>query len=77
MSVNRLRLIATAIFIVVMVILMFWFPSHQQHAAVQRMIDQADRDVFAAKAAADSAADSAAKAKASAQDARNRLPGSS
>jgi hypothetical protein len=77
MSVNRLKVIVAAVVIVVMVILMLWFPNHARHAEVQRIIDQADLDVSAAKAAADSAADSAAKAKDSARDAQNRLPGSS
>jgi type II secretory pathway pseudopilin PulG len=77
MSMNRLKLIALAILIVVMVGLMLWFPSHVRRAETQRMIDQADQDVAAAKAAADSAAGSAAKAKGAAQDLQNRLPGSS
>jgi type II secretory pathway component PulM len=77
MTVNRLRLILAGVVIVVMVALMLWFPSHAHHAAVQQMLDQADRDVAAAKAAADSAAGSAAKAKGAAQDLQNRLPGSS
>lgn len=77
MSVNRLKLIGAAIVILVMVILMLWFPSHAHQVAVQQIIDRADRDVAAAKAAADSAAASAAKAKDAAQDLQNRLPGSS
>ncbi len=77
MSVNRAKLIGVAILIVVMAALMLWFPSHAHRAAVQQIIDQADRDTAAAKAAADSAAESAARAKASAQDAQNRVPGSS
>ena len=77
MSANRLKLIAAGAFILVMVVLMLWFPSHAHHVAVRQMIDQADRDVAAAKAAADDAAASAAKAKGAAQDLQNRLPGSS
>jgi type II secretory pathway component PulM len=77
MSVNRLKLIGVAILIVIMVGLMLWFPSHAHQAEVQRIIDRADQDVTAAKAAADSAAASAAKAKGAAQDIQNRLPGSS
>ena len=77
MSVNRLKLIGVAILIVVMVGLMLWFPSHAHRVETQRMIDQADQDVAAARAAADSAAGSAAKAKGAAQDLQNRLPGSS
>jgi hypothetical protein len=77
MSASRLKLILAGIVIVVMVALMLWFPSHAHHVAVRQMLDQADRDVAAAKAAADSAAGSAAKAKGAAQDLQNRLPGSS
>ena len=77
MSANRAKLIGVAVLIVVMVALLLWFPSHARHVAVQQIIDQADRDTAAAKAAADSAAESAARAKASAQDAQNRVPGSS
>ena len=66
MSANRLKLILAGIVIVVMVALMLWFPSHQHHVAVRQMIDRADRDVAAAKAAADDAAASAEKAKGSA-----------
>jgi hypothetical protein len=77
MSASRLKLILAGIVIVVMVALMLWFPSHAHHVAVQQMLDQADRDVAAAKAAADSAAGSAAKAKDAAQELQNRLPGSS
>jgi type II secretory pathway component PulM len=77
MSANRLKLIAAGAFILVMVVLMLWFPNHAHHVAVRQMIDQADRDVAAAKAAADDAAASAAKAKGAAQDLQNRLPGSS
>jgi hypothetical protein len=77
MSANRLKLIVAGAVIVVMVALMLWFPSHAHHVAVQHMLDQADRDVTAAKAAADDAAASAAKAKDAAQDLRNRLPGNS
>jgi len=77
MSPNRLRIVVAAIVIVVMVILMLWFPSHAHHVAVQRIIDQADQDVIAAKVAAARASDSAATAKAAARDAQNRLPGSS
>jgi len=77
MSANRLKLITAGAFILVMVVLMLWFPSHAHHVAAQRVIDQADRDVAAARAAADDAAASAAKAKDAAQDLQNRLPGSS
>jgi hypothetical protein len=77
MSPSRLKLIAAGVVILIMVALMLWFPSHAHHVAVQQMIDQADRDVAAAKAAADSAAGSAAKAKGAAQELQNRLPGSS
>lgn len=77
MTVNRLKLIVAGIVIVVMVALMLWFPSHRHHVQVQQMIEKADSDVAAAKAAADSAVGSAAKAKGAAQDLQNRLPGSS
>ena len=77
MSANHLKLIAAAAIIVLMAALMLWFPSHAHQAAVQRIIDRADRDVAAAKAAADDAAASAAKAKGAAQELQNRLPGSS
>jgi hypothetical protein len=77
MSPSRLKLIAAGVVILIMVALMLWFPSHAHHVAFQQMIDQADRDVAAAKAAADSAAGSAAKAKGAAQELQNRLPGSS
>jgi len=74
MSVNRARLIAAGIFILVMVALMLWFPGHAHDAS---LLNQADRDVAAARAAADAAAVSAAKAKDSARDLQNRLPGDS
>ena len=77
MSVNRLKLILAAIVILVMAILILWFPSHAHHVAVQKIIDQANHDVAAARAASDSAAASAARAKDAARDAQNRLPGSS
>ena len=77
MNVNKAKLVAAGIFILVMIALMLWFPSHAHHVAAQRMIDQADRDVAAAKAAADDAAASAARARDSARDLQNRLPGSS
>jgi hypothetical protein len=77
MSANRLKLIAAGMFILVMIALMLWFPSHANDAAIRATVDQADRDVAAAKAAADAAAASAAKAKGAAQDLQNRLPGSS
>jgi Flp pilus assembly protein TadB len=77
MSPNRLKLVLASIVIVVMVALMLWFPNHQHHAQMQQMIEKADSDVTAAKAAADSAAASAVRAKASAQDVQNRAPGSS
>jgi hypothetical protein len=77
MSANRLKLIAAGAFILVMAVLMLWFSSHAHHVAALRMIDQADRDVAAAKAAADDAAASAARAKGAARDLQNRLPGSS
>lgn len=77
MSVNRLKLVLAGIFILVMVALMLWFPSHAHQAALHRAVEQADRDVAAAKAAADAAAESAAKAKGAAQDLENRLPGDS
>jgi cytosine/uracil/thiamine/allantoin permease len=74
MSANRLKLIAAGLFILAMVALMLWFPGHAHNSA---LLDQADRDVAAAKAAADAAAVSAAKAKGAAQDLQNRLPGDS
>ena len=74
MSVNRAKLLAAGIFILAMVALMLWFPSHAHDAA---LLDQADHDVAAAKAAADAAAVSAAKAKDAARDLQNRLPGNS
>jgi hypothetical protein len=77
MSPNRLKLIVATAVIIVMVILMLAFPSRSNHAEIQKIIDQADRDTAAAKAAADGAAESAARAKASARDAQNRVPGSS
>jgi hypothetical protein len=72
-----LKLIAAGAVILVMIALMLWFPSHVHHVALQQMIDQADRDVVAAKAAAEDAAASAARAKGAARDLQNRLPGSS
>jgi len=77
MSPNRLKLIVAGVVILMMVVLMLWFPSHAHNAAVQHMLDQADRDVAAARAAADSAAGSAAEARGAAQHVQNRLPGSS
>jgi len=77
MSVNRLKLVAAGIVILVMVALMLWFPSHANDAAIRATVEQADRDVAAAKAAADAAAVSAAKARGAAQDLQNRLPGDS
>jgi hypothetical protein len=77
MSPSRFKLILAGVVIVVMVALMLWVPNHVHHIAVRQMLDQADRDVAAAKAAADSAAGSAARAKGAAQDLQNRLPGSS
>jgi hypothetical protein len=77
MSANRIKLVLAGIVIFVMAVLMLWFPGHVPQAAFQRIIDQADSDVAAAKAAADSAAASAAKAKESARDTQSRLPGSS
>lgn len=74
MSANRLKLILASIFILVMVALLLWFPSHAHNSA---LLDQADRDVTAAKAAADAAAVSAAKAKDAARDLQSRLPGDS
>ena len=74
MSANHVKLVLAGIFILVMVALMLWFPSHANQSAV---LDQADRDVAAAKAAADAAAVSAAKAKDAARDLQNRLPGNS
>jgi cytosine/uracil/thiamine/allantoin permease len=74
MSVNRLKLILAGILILVMVALMLWFPSHAHNSA---LLDQADRDVAAAKAAADAAAVSAVKAKDAARDLQNKLPGNS
>ncbi|HEX4506332.1 MAG TPA: hypothetical protein VH722_11430 [Alphaproteobacteria bacterium] len=74
MSVNRLKLLVAGIFILAMVALMLWFPGHRHQSAV---LDQADRDVAAAKAAADAAAVSAAKAQGAARDLQNRLPGNS
>jgi len=77
MSVNRLKLILAGIVILVMVALMLWFPSHSHQAALHQAVEQADRDVAAAKAAADDAAASAAKAKDAARDLQNKLPGDS
>jgi len=77
MSVNRLKLIGAGIVILVMVALMLWFPSHAHQAALRDAVERADRDVAAARAAADDAAASAAKARDSARDLQNRLPGSS
>ena len=77
MSPNQLKLIGALILILVMVALKLWFPSHAHQADVQRILDQADRDVAAAKAAADRAAGSATRARDTEQDLRNRLPGSS
>jgi hypothetical protein len=74
MSVNRLKLILAGIFILAMVVLMLWFPGHAHRSAV---LDQADRDVAAARAAADAAAVSAAKAQDAARNLQNRLPGDS
>ena len=77
MSVNRLKLVLAGIFILAMVALMLWFPSHVHQAALRDAVEQADRDVAAAKAAADAAAVSAAKARDAARDLQNRLPGDS
>jgi cytosine/uracil/thiamine/allantoin permease len=74
MSVNRLKLVLAGIFILVMVALMLWLPSHAHNSA---LLDQADRDVAAARAAADAAAESAAKAQDAARDLQSRLPGNS
>jgi hypothetical protein len=77
MSVNKLKLVLAGIVILVMVALMLWFPSHAHQAALHDAVEQADRDVAAAKAAADDAAASAARARGAAQDLQNRLPGDS
>jgi hypothetical protein len=73
MSTNRFKLVAAGVFILVMITLL-QFPSHTHQSAV---LDQADRDVAAARAAADAAAVSAAKARDAARDLQNRLPGNS
>ena len=77
MTVNRLKLVLAGVFILAMVALMLWFPSHANDAAIRATVEQADHDVAAARAAADAAAASAAKARDSARDLQNRLPGSS
>jgi cytosine/uracil/thiamine/allantoin permease len=77
MPVNKLKLVLAGIFILVMIALMLWFPSHAHQAALRDAVEQADRDVAAAKAAADAAAVSAAKARDAARDLQNRLPGDS
>jgi hypothetical protein len=74
MSANRVKLTAVGVFILAMVVLMLWFPGHAHNSA---LLDQADRDVAAAKAAAEAAAVSAARAKGAAQDLQNRMPGDS
>jgi hypothetical protein len=77
MNVNKAKLVAAGIFILVMIALMLWFPSHARQVAIRQTVEKADHDVAAAKAAADSAAQSAAKANDAARDLQNRLPGSS
>ena len=77
MSANRLKLVLAGVVILVMVALMLWFPGDAHHVALRNAVDQADRNVAAAKAAADAAAVSAAKAQDAARDLRNRLPGDS
>jgi hypothetical protein len=77
MSANRFKLLLAGIFILVMAALMLWLPSHARQEAFRRAVEQADRDVAAAKAAAAAAAASAAKAQDAARDLQNRLPGSS
>jgi hypothetical protein len=61
----------------VLVALALWWPAHVHTIAMRQVLDQANRDTEAAKAAASSAADSAARAKASARNAWNGVPGGS
>lgn len=71
------RRIFAAVAMLAIILFALWLPDHAHRAALQNIVDQADRDTAAAKAAAASAAQSAARAKASAQNSQNRLPGSS
>jgi hypothetical protein len=75
MSVHRKKLIVAAVLVAVGLLL--WLPGYMHQSAVQAIVDQSHRDATAATDAADGAAESAARAKASAQDAQNRVPGSS
>ncbi len=77
MSANRPRLILTTLFIAFMAALLLWGRIAQHDAELERIQQQADRDVAAAKAAAGSAARGAAEAEASARKAWNGVPGSS
>ena len=77
MSPNRLRLILTAIFIAITVLLLWWGSTRVTHDASRQTLEQMDRDVQAAKAAAAAAAASADEAAEAARKAQNVLPGSS
>lgn len=70
-----MAVIAAAAILVAALIL--WLPAHFHEVAMREVLDRANRDTEAAKAAASSAAKSAARAKASAQDAWNKTPGGS
>jgi len=54
-----------------------WLPGHRHAVAMRQILDRANSDTIAARAAAGGAADSAARARASAQDAWNKTPGGS
>jgi hypothetical protein len=77
MDANRLRLILTAVLVVIVVALLLWGRAIDHNARVQQTLQQMDRDVAAAKAASDAAAHSAAEAAEAARKAWNKLPGSS
>ncbi len=77
MSPNRLRLVLTAIFVAIVIALLWWGSVHVKHDAVQQTLERMGQDVQAAKAAADAAAASAGEAAAAARKAQNALPGSS
>lgn len=77
MSANRLRLILSFVFILVMLGLLLWGRAQQHATERQQTLEQMHRDVAAARAAADSAARSAAEARDAANRAWNALPGSS
>ncbi len=74
---SRIRLVAAAALVALLAAFLLWDHARVDRAAVQRTLDQADRDAAAAKAAADAAAVSAGEAAGAARKAQNTLPGSS